>query len=118
MILPSVRDIIRVVVVAFHVRGHMVQDNHYDHVPLSKRAPDNDTLTRNICALRVYDCEIKIVAGVVALWKGKILRVGGISAKVSGRSCRFMEQRETTQQGAAAKRKTCADVEIGPLLQL
>ena len=48
----------------------------YNHVPLfSKRAPDNDTFTRDICDTCGFIDYVnpKIVAGVVALWEGKIL---------------------------------------------
>ena len=98
----------------------------YNHAPLfSKRAPDNDTFTRDICDTCGFIDYVnpKIVAGVVALWEGKILmcrrdiepRKGSWTLPAG-----FMEQLETTQQGAAreAKEEACADVEIGPLLAI
>ena len=78
----------------------------YDHVPhFSKRAPDNDTLTRNICDTCGFIDYVnpKIVAGVVALWEGKILMCRrdieprkGFWTLPAG----FLENNETVSEGA------------------
>ena len=95
----------------------------YNHAPLfSKRAPDNDTFTRDICDTCGFIDYVnpKIVAGVVALWEGKILMCRrdieprkGFWTLPAG----FMEQLGATQQGAArgAKGEACAGVDSGPV---
>ncbi|MBL6786846.1 MAG: NUDIX hydrolase [PS1 clade bacterium] len=96
---------------------------YQNDMSFSKRVPDGDAFTRNICdhcGLINYE-NPKIVAGVVAVWEDKILmckraiepRIGFWTLPAG-----FMENRETIAEGAAreAHEEACADVEIDALL--
>ena len=91
----------------------------------SRRAPDNDSITRSICdSCGFIDYENpKIVTGVVALWEGKILMCRRAIEPRKGfwtLPAGFMEQHETTRDGAAreAQEEACADIAVGPLLAI
>ena len=89
----------------------------------SKRTPDGDGIERDVC----NNCGLinyqnpKIIAGVVALWDGKILMCRRAIEPRKGfwtLPAGFMEQGETIAQGAAreAMEEACAKVETNALL--
>ena len=96
----------------------------YGHeISFGKRVPKDDSFERDICnhcGLIDY-VNPKIIAGVVATWEGKILMCRRAIEPRKGfwtLPAGFMEQRETTAQGAAseAMEEAGADVETGALI--
>lgn len=96
----------------------------YGHeISFGKRVPKDDSFERDICnhcGLIDY-VNPKIIAGVVATWEEKILMCRRAIEPRKGfwtLPAGFMEQRETTAQGAAreAMEEAGADVETGALI--
>ena len=93
----------------------------YGHeISFGKRVPKDDSFEREICnhcGLIDY-VNPKIIAGVVATWEDKILMCKRAIEPRKGfwtLPAGFMEQRETTAQGAAreATEEAGADIETG-----
>ncbi len=96
----------------------------YGHeISFGKRVPKDDSFEREICnhcGLIDY-VNPKIIAGVVATWEDKILMCKRAIEPRKGfwtLPAGFMEQRETTAQGAAreAMEEAGADIETGALI--
>lgn len=89
----------------------------------SKRVPDGDTHERMVCDSCgwIHYVNPKVVVGAVCTWEGKLLlcrraiepRLGYWTIPAG-----YLEERETTEQGAAreAQEEACADIEIEALL--
>ncbi len=89
----------------------------------SKRVPDGDTHERMVCDSCgwIHYVNPKVVVGAVCTWEGKLLlcrraiepRLGYWTIPAG-----YLEERETTEQGAAreAREEACADIEIEALL--
>ena len=98
------------------------QDYAHD-ISFGKKVPHDDSFERDVCnhcGLINY-VNPKIVAGVVALWDGKILMCKRAIEPRKGYwtlPAGFMEEKETVAQGAAreAREEACADVETDALI--
>ncbi len=92
-------------------------------ISFAKRVPHDDSFERDVCnhCGLIHYVNPKIISGVVATWEDKILMCRRAIEPRKGfwtLPAGFMEQHETTAQGAVreAKEEACADVETDALI--